>query len=680
MNNVIANVVNTVSGDVNAEVATLRDEAHTRIQAREIARSYVNTNLSSMPVLIGGTHIVGYKDSRGDKVAKEQAKNLSLWTVSLQTVIERGHASYQFLGAMFQNWAKECLGVTWELDSAKRAAKLYCNSMQDLSILSSLYSDYEYINETTGLPAVSRVFRMHDDFEEVYNKLYKSLCENAHYVCRPLYNKPSDWVNQYTGIGERAGLVLVKGGKHTKIADAVLCAVNKLQSVQFHVPDCIIDAAHDLLDNQHEFSSTPEELMMYGEICKYANTEFYFPVTMDSRGRMYYRGGLLSPQGTDFCKAAFQFVVSAPLGDSGLDAISVHLANQLGHDKLSINDRLSAIAGYIDSGTFDDIEDHLDVSTVFPRAKTFQALVAIRELKYVLATMKTGVLAADVMSDLVCHQDGTCNGLQHMSAITHNRQTAIATNCTASDVSLVPCDIYGLISNAAVGFAKSEVVYDLIAKYGRDMAKNPVMIVGYGAGDDTVKRELVTFLADHGEGTLHAADIGDCYIAAINVNAGAVKALTAAIKARVKAAMKAGQDVYEWTTADGFKVSIAYQDIEPMRIRAGAFNALMRDVVCVRDDIKTVGAMAPNFIHSIDATHLRMVVNACDWDLVTVHDSIGSRPCDYFATGAVIREQFAKLHEYDAIGNLCTNMGARKPKFRGDYVATEALEATYMFS
>jgi hypothetical protein len=669
-----------VSGDIDAEIATLRDEAHTRIHAREVARSYINSHLLTMPLIVHGEHIVGYKNERGDRVVKQQARNLSLWVVTLQTCIERGHCSYNFMGAMFVNWAKETLGVEWKLDGATRTAKKFVNAMQDLNILSSLYSDYEYINEETNLPAVTRVFLLHKEFDVTYAKHYKKLCENAHYVCRPLYHPPRDWVDQYNGIGEKAGLVLVKGYKRKRIAESVLSAVNKLQQVLFTVPDCMIEAAHDLLDNQHELSSTVEELMLYGEVCKYEGTRFYFAVTLDSRGRMYYRGGLLSPQGTDFCKACFQFATPEPLGVRGLEAITVHTANCLGYDKLSMVNRQAAIAGYIDSGSFDEIHDHLDVARVFPQAKRFQSLVAILDLKRILLDIESGIAPEDCLSALVCHQDGTCNGLQHMSAITHNRQTAEAVNCTAATQIVPPRDIYGIISVAALGFAKSEAVYNLIANYARDMAKEPVMITGYGAGEDTIRRNVANYLYCKGESTLHAEAVADCYIAAININAGAVKALTAAIKVRVKACLNTEQSRFEWYTADGFRVSIEYKDIEPMRTRAGAFNALCRDVPCVRDDVKTVGAMAPNFIHSIDATHLRMVINKCDWELVTVHDSIGSRPCDYFATGEIVRESFVELHEYDAISNLCMGMNARVPKFRGDYHAVEALEATYLFS
>lgn len=677
---VLANIVKAVSMGIDAEINGLRDDAYARIQPREVARAFINRELLNMPQLVAGKHLVGYTDERGDKQAKQQERNLSLWVVSLQTVIERGNSSYQHLGAMFVQWTKDTLGIVWDIDSAKRVAKLFINSMQDQSILSSHYSDFEYIDEATGMPMSARVFEIHKEFTPTYDTLYKQLCVNSHYVCRPLYHEPSDWVDNFTGIGERAGLQLIKGSKRTRIPKGVLKAVNKLQRVQFMIPDCIIEAAHDLLDNQHELPSTVEELMLYGEVVKYANTDFYFPMTLDSRGRMYYRGGLLSPQGTDFCKAAFQFATPKKLGDTGLDAICVHLANTLGHDKVSIDNRIAAVYAYLDSGAFDNISDHVDVTREFPNADTYQALVAILELKRIMADIESGMMVKNILSTLVCHQDGTCNGLQHMSAITMNRPTAEAVNCTKSEWCDVPKDIYGIVAEAALGFAQTQGAYDLMCKYARDMAKNPVMITGYGAGEDTIKSNISEYLSEHGQAVTCAEEIGDCYISAIKSCAGAVKAFTAAMKARIEQAVKAGATGFKWTTPDGFECDISYKDYEPARIRAGKFNALLRGVECEMDEVKTIGAMAPNFIHSLDSTHCRLVVNECAWDLVTVHDSIGSHPCNYFATNKVIREQFVMVHMQDTLGEFCESISARKPKFRGDYDVTEALESTYIFS
>jgi DNA-directed RNA polymerase len=207
------------------------------------------------------------------------------------------------------------------------------------------------------------------------------------------------------------------------------------------------------------------------------------------------------------------------------------------------------------------------------------------------------------------------------------------------------------------------------------------MIQGYGASEPTVIKNTTTYLRDNKEDVSLAEVIGKAYVAAITDMAGAVKALTGVIKTRVGEAMKQGMNKFQWTTADGFIACTEYRDYECNRVRAGVFNALVRNMhPAPIDDVKTVGAMAPNFIHSIDAAHLRMVVNGCDHELVTVHDSIGSHAATFFETSSVIRQKFVEVHNYDAIGDLCTNMGVRAPKFRGDYSAYEALESAYIFS
>lgn len=668
--------------NVHAEVAMLRDVANNMIGAREVARSFINTHLTDMPVLVEGEHFVSYTDDRGETQVKGQAKNLSLWCAALQTTIEIGHTSYDLLAQIFRDWAKNTLQKEWSKEQAKGLAKKYVNSMQAQNILSDKLTKMEYTLED-GTTGEGVVVKLSDTFRECMNAEIETLREHTHYKCRPLKFQPDNWVDAVTGIAPAANLPLIKGKQFSgnKITQPVLDAVNKLQAVKFVVSPYIIDAAYDMLDNQHEFQSTEEELRMYQEVIQYKDGEYHFPVTMDTRGRMYYRGGLLSPQGSDFCKAAFQFANSRPLGEFGWRAICIHLANQLGADKMSIDDRLAFIRG--NHHAIMSVEDHVHLRTTFRGANVFQALVAIKEYQRIAVMIDDNIDWNKVESNLVCHQDGTCNGLQHMAAITRNRQTAITVNCVASTWSDTPADIYGMVAEAAVKYvAGNQSALDLIKKYGRDMAKNPVMIQGYGATEPTVIKNTAKYLIEKGEDNKLAEVIGKAYVDAIADMAGAVKAMTGVVKTRVGEAMKNnGLTKFQWTTADGFVACTEYRDYECNRVRAGVFNALVRNMhPAPIDDVKTVGAMAPNFVHSIDATHLRMVVNACDHELVTVHDSIGSHAGTFFDTASVIRQKFVEVHNYDAIGNLCENMGVRAPKFRGDYSAYEALESAYIFS
>ena len=411
----------------------------------------------------------------------------------------------------------------------------------------------------------------------------------------------------------------------------------------------------------------------------YEGKEVYFPITMDTRGRMYYRGGLLSPQGVDFCKAAFQFARFRPLGEHGFKAICIHLANTCGQDKLSTKKRIKWVqANWPILAT---IETHMDIRKHFKGADVFQALVAIKEFQRL---NRLDGEWSEKTSNLVCHQDGTCNGLQHMAAITGDRKTAESVNCTESTHDDVPTDIYNVVAVKAAELATNGTVEDLIRKYGRSMAKNPVMVTGYGATESTIKRNIAKFLAAKGEDMSMANEIGKAYIQAINTVAGAVTQLTEALKSRTEFAITDGLRKVTWQTADGFMASTVYENTRDHEVRVGTFHCRKRGMgKADLDTNKTAQAMSPNFVHSIDATHLRMVVNACKWELVTVHDSIGSHPCTYFDTSAMIRQKFAMVHNcYDAVGDLCKSLKMEAPKFprTGNYNANECIKSAYIFS
>ena len=72
---------------------------------------------------------------------------------------------------------------------------------------------------------------------------------------------------------------------------------------------------------------------------------------------------------------------------------------------------------------------------------------------------------------------------------------------------------------------------------------------------------------------------------------------------------------------------------------------------------KQASAMAPNFIHSMDATALRMTLNACTevgiTDFAAVHDSYGTHVENYSEMNRILREQFVKMYtETDPLADL----------------------------
>ncbi len=663
--------------NINVEVQAQIEVARDAIGNYQAAQTLTNKMITLVPRLVKEKDVlVTFKDDRDELTSVNKDLNDIMWLITLQSTLESGTATVSGLIALFKQWAFTEMKAKWSTESIAPMANRFIKEMINQGILKF---DQE-AREVNG--QIRKVYVLTDAMEQELIDAVEELRINTSMKCKPLSNQPTDWIDANNGVGEGANLSLITGGTQKTIAQPVLDAVNKLQAVSFVVSPIMIEAAYDLLDNVSYFKVNEEDVRVLNEILKYTKETMYFPVTMDKRGRMYYRGGLLSPQGTDFCKAAFQFAKSKPLGETGFEAIAIHTANVCGMDKVSINDRISWVHENIANGTFANVELFQDVMEMFPSADKFQATVAITEINRIIAI---GGNPATVESNLVCHQDGTCNGLQHMAALTGSRATAESVNCTASTRDDVPSDIYGIISHEAENLATNQDELRLIQKYGRKMAKNPVMIVGYGAGKDTVKKNTSAFLQKHGEDASLGDSIGELYMSALENKAAAVKSFTSAITSRMEEAMITGLEKATWITADGFVSDISYTSIEAQRVRAGNFNCVKQNGEKELDTVKTRGAMAPNLVHSIDATHLRMVINQCDHELVTVHDSIGSHACDFFETAQSIREQFVEVHKYDIMSELCSSIGVRAPRFEekrqaAGYKAEEALQSTYIFS
>lgn len=670
--NTVTKIAQAITSGINAEVAQQRQVAIERITDGDVAREWVNANITNMEALVQGEFTVEYKSERGATEYKQQDLNDALWAVILQLVLESGDTNYHNMELAFGAWLQT---TTLKNVSVGDWSVKFINEMKRIGLLTSDLHERNFVGNDGKMHLV-KVFILTDDCQQQLTKCRGKLVTNSSMVCIPLHNEPLDWLSSTDGVGDGANLRLAP----TEVDSwEVLLGVNKLQSVQYKVNPLMVNMAYILMDND---IGTAEEQMRYKAVQLLPNTPIYFPITMDGRGRMYARGGISTYQGTDFDKASYMFAVARPLGKHGFSAIQIQVANCLGFDKLSMIDRLSATRDCIDSGLLDlDYPD--DIKSVYKGASKYQAWVAVQELKAVIAWTELGNDPADFQSCLICHRDGTANGLQHMSAITKNMETARTVNCTKATPLDLPYDIYGVISTEAMTLVPvGSLEYSAIHEFNRDLAKYPVMITGYGAGRETVTATVVKYLASTQYKAV-AVKVALAILQAIENKATAVSVFTKAIKARMTLAVEQGHETFTWCTADGFVCDIKYEALECNRIRAGygeGSHSALKRVHAPLDEVKTVGAMPPNFIHSIDATHVRMVAIACDWELSTVHDSIGSHPCNYFETGQIIRQQFVDLHNYDAIGNLCASMSQRKPLFMGTYDYHEASDAIYMFS
>ena len=70
---------------------------------------------------------------------------------------------------------------------------------------------------------------------------------------------------------------------------------------------------------------------------------------------------------------------------------------------------------------------------------------------------------------------------------------------------------------------------------------------------------------------------------------------------------------------------------------------------------KQATAFPPNFIHSLDASHMLMSAIACDkagLTFASVHDSFWTHACDVDTLNVVLREAFIRMHSGDLVKKL----------------------------
>jgi DNA-directed RNA polymerase len=117
-----------------------------------------------------------------------------------------------------------------------------------------------------------------------------------------------------------------------------------------------------------------------------------------------------------------------------------------------------------------------------------------------------------------------------------------------------------------------------------------------------------------------------------------------------------------WTSPLGLPVVQPYRKPVRKQVMTALQSVYIADPNAVAEVApgKQATAMPPNFIHSLDATHMLMTAMQCKEDDVTfasVHDSYWSHACSIDKLSENIREMFIELHSRDIIGDLRREVG-----------------------
>ncbi|CAA0821104.1 DNA-directed RNA polymerase 3- chloroplastic [Striga hermonthica] len=429
---------------------------------------------------------------------------------------------------------------------------------------------------------------------------------------------------------------------------------------------------------------------------------FYFPHNLDFRGRAYPMHPHLNHLSSDLCRGTLEYSEGKPLGRSGLNWLKVHLANLYGGgaDKLSYDGRLSFVENNL-AEIFDSADNSLNGNRWWLKAEDpFQCLAACINLSEALRSSSP----CTVISHLPIHLDGSCNGLQHYAALGRNSFEAAAVNLVAGDK---PADVYSEIAERVLNIMKRDSEKDpakdsnallaklLIGQVDRKLVKQTVMTSVYGVTYIGAREQIKRRLEEKGlitDGRLLFS--AACYAAKVTLAAlgelfQAARAIMGWLSDCAKIIASENEPV-RWTTPLGLPVVQPYFKTRLCAVRTYLQILTLKREGNLVEVRKQRTAFPPNFVHSLDGSHMMMTAIACrDAGLrfAGVHDSFWTHACDVDRMSKILRQKFVDLYNMPILENLLESFETSYPTLtfpplpdRGDFDLNQVLESPYFFN
>jgi hypothetical protein len=382
---------------------------------------------------------------------------------------------------------------------------------------------------------------------------------------------------------------------------------------------------------------------------------YYFPHTPDYRGRVYARGGLTTFQGVKDLRAAFDFAHSTKVDEYGL---YLHIANACGFDKASIDDRIQWVR-----------DNEQDLLTT-PRSSLYAERARLAFVEY----KDSG------MTNIICRIDGTCSGVQVTSGLFLDAETGAAVNVGASTSADKPQDLYGLVADAALAGKGRASDKAMIKKYHRDITKQMIMILAYGAGERTLIDSVKNFLIDKKERHGNAKAIYKLIMDAITANYAAITKLNDNLQLELEE-LDLNKITYKLSD---ITVKLAPKNTEHLNLYGSAYTAKLLGKALPDGDALARG-IAPNFVHSLDSELLRKAVRAMNKPVSCIHDDLGVQTGDVKEALQAVRTAYVEVIKAEPLRALYSAMGIVEEyeldrEDVGELDLNDVLESAYLFS
>jgi DNA-directed RNA polymerase len=437
---------------------------------------------------------------------------------------------------------------------------------------------------------------------------------------------------------------------------------------------------------------------MLGQANKFTQFKaIWFPYNMDWRGRVYAIP-MFNPQGNDMTKGLLTLAKGKPIGIDGFYWLKIHGANTAGVDKVSFPERIKFI---------EDNHENILACAADPLANTWWTEQDSPFCFLAFCFEYAGVEhhGMNYNCSLPLAFDGSCSGIQHFSAMLRDEVGGKAVNLLPSEEVQ---DIYKIVAERVNEQLREDAingtdnsVETIIHKdsgeiteklklgtkelaeqwlsYGvtRKVTKRSVMTLAYGSKEygfrDQVLEDTINPAVDEGKGLMFtqpnqaAGYMAKAIWAAVSVTVvaaveamnwlkSAAKLLAAEVVDKKTKTVLRKRCAVHWTTPDGFPVWQEYKKPVQTRLNLMFLGQIrLQPTVNTNRDAgidarKQESGIAPNFVHSMDGSHLRMTVcKAHDAygveSFALIHDSFGTIPADAGALFKAVRETLVDTYE-----------------------------------
>ncbi|MGH6909880.1 MAG: DNA-directed RNA polymerase, partial [Phenylobacterium sp.] len=431
-------------------------------------------------------------------------------------------------------------------------------------------------------------------------------------------------------------------------------------------------AAHEIHVENHKTRSKRLQVAKTISVAeRYTAFErLYFPHQLDFRGRMYAVPMFLNPQGADYARSLITFAEGKAIGTvEAARWFVIHGANLFGVDKVSFDARVD--------WTYEHEEEIIRVAAD-PLANRFwcEADSPWQFLAWCFEYAEFAEQGYDYVSCIPVQLDGTCNGLQHFSAMLRDPIGGAAVNLLPA---AKPQDIYQRVADVVTDKLKELAFVDTTGDFvdpeagrmalswldfgiDRKLTKRPVMVLPYGGTLHSCREYVEAAVKEKGippgweldlfKRTMFVAkivwqSIGEVVVAARQAMDWLQKA------ARLAAAE--GLPV-NWTTPVGFHVLQRYVETKSREIdthvSGGVVKRRLRLTITeptnVIDKNRQAAAISPNFVHSMDGAALMLYVVSAKAVGIKVfsmiHDSYGTLAADTGLSAMCLRRAFVTLY------------------------------------